>query len=365
MAPSRLGIDHVVHVVGDLDAARRRFESFGFTTTPRALHPFGTGNHLIQLDRSYIELISVVDPAKIVPPGEDGFSISAFIEDYHGKRQGTALLALSTDDALREHEEWRARGLRTVGPYHFSRKAKLPDGSEGTVAFTLVIVVDDRFPDAVFFVNQHHARELVWQRVYQSHANGAQAIGAVSMVADEPGLYESFFSRLYGGGAVRTDDGRLWVEMAHGRLDVLTPAESARRFPSAAGSDDFAGPRFVATSVAVSDLSAVKAALRASGVPFAGSGGAVQLGPEQALGMVLELVQAGESGGARHRASMPTEPGYGIPDHALGRGDPVGLEASGRLPPVRAPGPDCRRRCRAARRGNTSGISAPRSPGQP
>ena len=48
------GIDHLVLCVRDLNRARRLYERLGFTVTPRALHPFGTGNHLIQCEGNFI-----------------------------------------------------------------------------------------------------------------------------------------------------------------------------------------------------------------------------------------------------------------------------------------------------------------------
>ena len=50
-------IDHLVIAVADLDGTAQIFECIGFTLTPRAHHPWGTDNRLIQLsDRSFIGL---------------------------------------------------------------------------------------------------------------------------------------------------------------------------------------------------------------------------------------------------------------------------------------------------------------------
>jgi hypothetical protein len=43
------GIDHLVLCGRDLEAMRARYKEMGFTLTPRAEHPFGTGNSLVQL----------------------------------------------------------------------------------------------------------------------------------------------------------------------------------------------------------------------------------------------------------------------------------------------------------------------------
>ena len=49
-----------VILVRDLDAARDRYESFGFTMSPRGFHSehMGTANHTIMLQHDYIELLA-------------------------------------------------------------------------------------------------------------------------------------------------------------------------------------------------------------------------------------------------------------------------------------------------------------------
>ena len=55
------GIDHLVLCGRDLEEMRRRYGALGFTLTPPAHHPFGTGNSLVQLDRCFLELLVVAD----------------------------------------------------------------------------------------------------------------------------------------------------------------------------------------------------------------------------------------------------------------------------------------------------------------
>ena len=59
------GIDHLVLPVHDLAQAMARYVALGFTVTPRAVHPFGTANALIQLQGCFLELLEVDDAAKI------------------------------------------------------------------------------------------------------------------------------------------------------------------------------------------------------------------------------------------------------------------------------------------------------------
>ena len=65
--PVERPIDHLVLCVRDLDAARRVYEQLGFTLTPKALHPFGTENSLVQLHGNFLELLAVADRSRIKP----------------------------------------------------------------------------------------------------------------------------------------------------------------------------------------------------------------------------------------------------------------------------------------------------------
>jgi len=58
-------IDHVVMAVPDLDSAGDRLRrDHGLASVPGGVHPnWGTGNRIVPLGQSYIELMAVVDPA--------------------------------------------------------------------------------------------------------------------------------------------------------------------------------------------------------------------------------------------------------------------------------------------------------------
>lgn len=59
-----LWVDHVVVAVEDLDAAAARWwDGFGLDSTPGGVHPaWGTGNRIVPLGSTYVELIAVLDP---------------------------------------------------------------------------------------------------------------------------------------------------------------------------------------------------------------------------------------------------------------------------------------------------------------
>src|SRR5437899_11081728 len=174
--PIERPLDHFVLCVRDLDAARASYERLGFTLTPKALHPFGTGNSLVQLDGNFLEMLAVVDHRLIKPvePGE--FAFAAFNERFLAAREGMSMLVFASADARRDHREFAASGLQTYKPFDFSRLAKLPDVSEVTVGFSLTFVTARRMPEAAFFVSQQHAPQSFWNPEYPRHRHGAPAV---------------------------------------------------------------------------------------------------------------------------------------------------------------------------------------------
>ena len=91
-----IGIDHLVLAVRDLEEARRRYRALGFTLTPPARHPFGTGNSLVQLDGAFLELLAVVAPGDIPGPRSGYYNFAAFNRDYLVKGEGFSMLVLAS-----------------------------------------------------------------------------------------------------------------------------------------------------------------------------------------------------------------------------------------------------------------------------
>src|SRR3954462_7975010 len=61
------GIDHTLVGVRDLDAARKAWETLGFTLTPRGRHiGWGTGNYCVMFRDDYVELLGIVDPTQFL-----------------------------------------------------------------------------------------------------------------------------------------------------------------------------------------------------------------------------------------------------------------------------------------------------------
>jgi extradiol dioxygenase family protein len=284
----RRAIDHLVLCVHDLAAAGAFYGRLGFTLTPRAEHPFGTANRLVQLRGSFLELVTVADPRRIAPAGGGEFSFGAFTAAFLRKSEGMSMLVLQTDDAVRDRQDFAKRGLETYAPFHFSRKARQPDGAEAEVSFSLAFVSNRDMPDAAFFSCQQHAPQYFWKPEYQRHANAATRVLEVLMAGAEPARFADFFGRLLGTQAVSVAKGMLRIALEGSALLVLDAAEIEKRFPGDA-QEVAAEARFVGFTVTVEDLAGLETRLRAAGIPFARAGALIQVSRRAAFGAAIEF----------------------------------------------------------------------------
>jgi catechol 2,3-dioxygenase-like lactoylglutathione lyase family enzyme len=231
--------DHAVIVVADLDHARQKFAALGFTLTPKARHPFGTENSLVQFaGRTFIELLAIADPAAFPPDAPDQFNFAAFNRDFLQRNgEGMSMLAVASADARADVAAFRAAGLQTYAPFDFGRDAVLPDGSVARVAFSLAFVTSPEMPDAAFFTcQQRHAPELFWKAAYQTHPNGIENLSEIVMTTADPDADARFFERLIGAPAEASVFGppgsRLVLRRAPG---ARAPRFATLRFTGGAG----------------------------------------------------------------------------------------------------------------------------------
>lgn len=290
------GIDHVVWEARDLEAARARFRDLGFTLTPPALHPFGTGNSLAQFSSSFLELLSLVEPEKVVPHSEKSFSFSALAASFLEKREGISMLVLASDDARADNAAWRARGLPTYEVVDFERKAKLPDGGEARVAFSIAFALDPAMPEIAFFICQQHAPEFFWKPDYQRHDNTALEIARVTLVAEAPLSHRGFFEKLIGAEEVFAAGGGLRATTAQGTIAVLSPAEAREAFPEGVLPAALPGAGFAAVHLACADLARCRAVMEAAGVELMAEPRRILVPASAAFGAALVFETATSAG---------------------------------------------------------------------
>jgi hypothetical protein len=247
------GIDHLVLAGHDLEAMRAHYRDLGFTVAPRGQHPFGTGNSVIQLHGSFLELLGVTAPQDVPEHRVGHFSFAAFNRDYLARHEGFSMLVLGTPDARADIKAWRAAGLETYEPFDFSRAAKLADRREITVRFSLAFVSDPAAPWLGLFACQHHTPEYFAQPRYLQHANGAARVLDVWIVGDAAPDLAGFMHIVTGAKATSEDPSITTLQTPRGTIVLASPPAFEKAFGLAAPHPDD-GPHLAAFTVACQTL---------------------------------------------------------------------------------------------------------------
>jgi hypothetical protein len=222
-------INHLVIAARDLDRLGDAYREIGFTTTPRGQHPFGTGNIVIQLHGTYLELLAVTRPEDVVEHRGSEFSFSAFNRDYLAGREGMSMLVFGSGDAAADSERWKRAGLRTYDPFGFSRAAKLPNGEEITVGFSLAFTSLDAAPWLGVFACQHLRPDYYAQPDYLRHSNTAHSVHDVWISGEDALALETPLSIL-AESALRYFPGIVRIQTAGQTIVLATPDEFEREF---------------------------------------------------------------------------------------------------------------------------------------
>lgn len=242
------GINHLVLAGRDLEAMRSHHAGLGFTVTPRGQHPFGTGNSIVQLHGTYLELLAVTAPQDVPEHRAGHFSFAAFNRDYLARHEGFSMLVLDTPDARADVEAWRAAGLHTYEPFDFSRTAKMPDGAEITVGFSLAFVSHPAAPWLGLFACQHYSPQYFEQPRYLQHANGAMRVQDVWIVGETAPDLAGFMQTITGAKAIMDDPSTTTLQTRIGTIVLARPQAFEKAFGLAVPHPDD-GPHLAALTL--------------------------------------------------------------------------------------------------------------------
>lgn len=188
-----LGIDHMVIVVRDLEAAIKSYQQLGFTVVPGGRHPVGTHNALISLaDGAYLELIAFYD----AHPKHRWWTTL---------QQGGGLVdfCMQTDDLRGDTAAFRSAGVNIDDPQPLTRIR--PDGYQ--LKWLLSIPRERHRGVAPFLIQDETPRqERVPQRF--DHKNSATGIGTVTVAVEDLATVQRWYSTVlgYDGVSIKRHD---------------------------------------------------------------------------------------------------------------------------------------------------------------
>jgi hypothetical protein len=276
-----------VHAVRDLDAAAELYRRLGFQVGARNRHPpnWGTQNHIVQLPGVFVELLTVAEPAGIVPYAPRVFSFGAFNRDFLADKQGLAMLVLEGRGAP-DADAFRAAGIGDFDTYEFEREAKRPDGTPVKVAFSLAFAADPKAPDVCFFTCQHRHPEHFWNPAFQVHPNTAAGVAGVVLVAENPTDHHIFLSAFAGEREIQATSTGITVPTPRGDIQAMDPAAFSIHFGTAPP-DIANGARLAALRFGVRDFGAAVAALKAGSIEASVRMGRIVVPPTIGMGATL------------------------------------------------------------------------------
>lgn len=171
-----IAIDHVIVAVGDLDRAAAHFErDYGLSSVEGGRHRgLGTGNRIVPLGTSYVELMAVVDEEEA-----EGSPLAAWVRKTCAGGDRLGALCLRTDDA-------GAVAARLGSPALELSRLK-PDGSElrWKLAGLEQTLADPRLP---FFIQWFADPAGLPGATPIEHRSGAAGIEWVEVACDEKTL---------------------------------------------------------------------------------------------------------------------------------------------------------------------------------
>ena len=285
------GLDHIVHAVGDLDAAADFYRRAGFKVGARNRHPWGTHNHVVQFPNFFIEVLTVAEPDKL---GDDGLSQHFGIpgREAIARGDGFAMLVLESTDSEADVADFAQQGIGISPVLPFSRQAILPDGSATTVGFSLVFAKDTLSPDTTFFTCKQQNPAAFWKPDYQQHPNGASGVLGAVLVAENPADHHIFLEAFTGVRDLHSSSLGVTAKTPRGDVEIMDAVAFRDQFGDVAKPNG-AGVSLRGLRLSVPDLGTLEDALRAGGVSSHRQAGRVVVSPSAAFGATLIFEKQG------------------------------------------------------------------------
>jgi len=211
-------LDHAAIAVSDLAAASAQWQGLGFALTPVAIHtdgagvPTGTGNRCAMLGQGYIELISVVDPAR---PSR---TLAGFIARY----EGAHILSLAVNDAHQAQIRLAQAGIEAP----LAVSSRQTDAGEARFERVPIVSAIPRLQ-----LIHHLTPELVWRAEDLEHPNRTAALEEVLICAQDPAEMGALLCRVAGRPLRPDPAGGYAISLPQGSIRILSSDAMARLLP--------------------------------------------------------------------------------------------------------------------------------------
>ena len=280
-------LDHVGAIVRNLAEGAARWEKLGFTLSPASRQggkmpdrneegPWATANRCAILQKGYIELIGVVDAAAYNP-------WTKFLARF----EGLHLLALRVPNADAAFAELCERTDTLNAPVQRARNLDV-EGVEKTMRFRNIFSRDEAYPEGRYIVLEHQTPEYLWQPRYQTHPNGAIALEAALVCAEDVPAQGKRLETVTGARAIEGADGVLRLAPAGGGVIEL---HGARGFEARYGWRPPALPAFAGAEVRFASRTRAANHMEDNGIPVQRRGEEWFIAPADTNGFILRLTQ--------------------------------------------------------------------------
>ena len=164
-------LDHVAHLVRDVQAANRALRRAGFAPTPVSIQankdpatgrlvPTGLGNITAMFTRGYMEVLFKNSESQL----------ASELEAALARRAGLHLAAFSVADAATARERLADTGFPVQDLVRMQRPVETENGPD-IAAFTISRVKPMTMPEGRIQILTHHTEKAVWQPRWLTHPN--------------------------------------------------------------------------------------------------------------------------------------------------------------------------------------------------
>lgn len=286
-------VDHCVLPVSDLDTARDRLASLGFTVAPDGRHPFGTANCCVYLaDGTFLEPLAQSDVGVEREAGRLGnmFAARDIAFRYRQGAEGFSALVFDSEDAAADHMEFVESGFSGGAILEFSRDFTDASGKTDDASFRLAFAGDWRAPDCFFFTCQRVNVPGVDRSALQVHENGVTGIKGVVLSAPDSRDYADFLHVASNADVENESGDTTRIETGNAVLELLDNPAMDLRFGGSSPKD--AGLRLRVIRFGVRNPDETESLLREEAVAYEKRGGALIVHPAPGQGAILTFEAA-------------------------------------------------------------------------